>query len=847
MRQVSNTFKEAIKKYGKQIDVIITYTENGIEKILDTDTIFSVTPIVSGNLLKSVMKQLNFESIEKVEKYTWINVQFGVLTDLQIFEYVDLGDYLIAEEPEYNADTLSYSHKCFDKMIYSMKDYESLNVTYPTTIKNYLNALANKIGLTLKQSNFYNQNMQIQAELYEGLGYKYRDVLDEIAQATGSIICIDSNNELEVRYLNETNEIIDEDYLKDINVEFGEKYGAINTIVLSRSAGADNIYYPQPLPQNPCEIKIQDNQIMNWNDRADYLPELYQALNGIEYYINDFKSTGIIYLEIGDVFNVQIGENTYKCVLLNDEIDITQGLEEQIYTDRPEQSETDYSKADKTDMRINQTYLIVDKQNQTIESVVSNVNTQNNKISQVTQTVDELNQKIQDIADITIAGETTQARLTLEGINQSEPISVNIHPISVNISYLYPRNNLYPSDTLYMTNRKLRFIRHYEENGETLTQNIDYTIPDDLLYYDSNNYDEFILNYDTQTCQVRKKCKYNTDGTVGLLVTEVTTDYPYPQILLDDGDYEIELLGYNIGYVSVRLMAQNIYTSQFATKVEMNSAITQTAEEINLEVSKKVGNNEVISKINQSAEAVTINANKIGLQANDVLNILSGNTINLTSKNLNISSNNFNVDKNGNLSCRNASVIGSITSNNAKITGGQIVMEGEGSNTSLLRVTDVNNTSNFSYIQPGGAGFVGSIGRVDIQAQRHNFAYSSVGVEDSEGKTSIRGSGITTPSVTQTSLESEKKNFEKFKNALEVLKNIDIYKYNLKNEENNTKKHIGFVIGQNFNYSKEVTSTNNDGVDIYSFVSLCCKAIQEQQEQIEQLKQEISNLKGGKK
>lgn len=51
-----------------------------------------------------------------------------------------------------------------------------------------------------------------------------------------------------------------------------------------------------------------------------------------------------------------------------------------------------------------------------------------------------------------------------------------------------------------------------------------------------------------------------------------------------------------------------------ATKVEMNSKIEQTAESINLEVSKKVGNDEVISSINQSAEQVQINANKISLE-----------------------------------------------------------------------------------------------------------------------------------------------------------------------------------------------------------------------------------------
>lgn len=101
---------------------------------------------------------------------------------------------------------------------------------------------------------------------------------------------------------------------------------------------------------------------------------------------------------------------------------------------------------------------------------------------------------------------------------------------------------------------------------------------------------------------------------------------------------------------------------------------------------------------------------------------------------------------------------------------------------------------------------------------------------------------ITCISLTQTSLESEKKNFEKLENALDILKNIDIYKYNLKGEDDSTKKHIGFVIGENYKYSEEVTSAKNTGVDTYSFTSLCCKAIQEQQEVIQSQQEKIENL-----
>lgn len=99
---------------------------------------------------------------------------------------------------------------------------------------------------------------------------------------------------------------------------------------------------------------------------------------------------------------------------------------------------------------------------------------------------------------------------------------------------------------------------------------------------------------------------------------------------------------------------------------------------------------------------------------------------------------------------------------------------------------------------------------------------------------------ITCVSLTQTSKAEEKKDFEKYEGALKELENIDIYKYHMKNETDNTKKHIGFVIGDKYKYSQEVTSNNNDGVDVYSFVSLCCQAIKELQEEIKELRGKIN-------
>lgn len=612
------------------------------------------------------------------------------------------------------------------------------------------------------------------------------------------------------------------------------------------------------------EVKIVDNQIMNFNNRSDYLQGILNALNGLYYYLNDFNSTGILYYEVGDLYNVKIGENTYQCLMLNDEINVTTGIEEIIHTDMPEKSETDYSKADKTDMRINKTYLIVDKQNQRIDSVVSNVSKQNDKISKITQTVDELSSQISDIADITTYGESDRAEVELTDVNESEPIMIKVHPTSTNISYLYPNNNLLPSDTQCLPDRIIRFTRTYEEDGTTKTENIDYLLPDDLLRYSNTVYDEFYLDYDNQTCQVIKRCAYNADGTVRALGTEITTDYPYPTIALGEGNYTITLLGYDFGYIYARLMAKNIYTTQFYTKAETDSRINQKADEINLGVnqtltnysttnqmnsainlkaneitstvsnnyetknsaqsnysqlqqtannissvvSKKVGNDEIISKINQSSEAVTINANKISLSGKTI-KVLGGTQ---TKPKFSISDTDYETFNN---------------LNGVAILPNRIWMK-NGTKTSFWIVA--NSSGGASLDMP-----------YDGEISLYN--YSGGNTININGETG----NIKCISLTQTSLAEHKKNFEKMQdNALEIIKNIDIYKYNLKNEKDTDKKHIGFVIGDNYNYSKEVTSIDNQGVDNYSFTSLCCKAIQEQQEEIEQMKKEIEKLKGEK-
>ena len=405
-------------------------------------------------------------------------------------------------------------------------------------------------------------------------------------QAGGNVISVDSlpttNIDINSYYYLTTNM----KYYKYVNSSWQERTEIKNTLYLR----TDNMFITQQADIDAIYNAVQNFTITNitCENRMDLSLDCWDivkyVVNNNEYYTfydNTIKFNGVA---MGTVkVNIplkNVEENTNK--ILNNPNNL--------------------------DTKIRKIQTTVNEQDLIIETVVENVGEQDAKISTLTQTVDELSAKISDVADVTTHGESNNGIVILEDINASEPITVKVHPIVTNISYLYPSLTTYPSSETYLKIRTLRFTRTYEEEEVTKTENIDYQIPDDLLYYDENTYDEFYLDYESQTCQITKRCGYNQDGSVYALENETVVTYDYPSIPLGDGDYTISLLGYTVGYLFVRLMASNIYTTQFATKVELNSAITQTTNNINLSVDEKLTNYSTTTQMNS---AISISSTQI--------------------------------------------------------------------------------------------------------------------------------------------------------------------------------------------------------------------------------------------
>lgn len=531
------------------------------------------------------------------------------------------------------------------------------------------------------------------------------------------------------------------------------------------------------------------------------------------------------------------------------------------------------------------------------DSLTTQVANNTGQISILTQSVGELNSKIQDIADITTSSESTYAIINLTNVNESQPIMIKVHPTRDNISFLYPRNNLFPSNSLYSPQRTIQFTN--TSTNEVFL----YELQDDLLFYDEDNYDEFYFDYDSETVQITKRCEYNADGSVSLLSQEQYQTYTFPtpeEFSLTTGNYEVRLLGYNYGYLMVRAMASNIYTSQFATRSELsqtannirtevsgeyatktelqtvdsritqtatqiesevsqtyetksdaedsytrlNSTITQTADAINLEVAQKVGDNEVISKINLSTEAATIDAPKVNVEG--VLTAINHNTTTtidgnrITSGTITASQVNSSIITTSNFSAQNI--------NANKITSGTLTSRA------------INNGSGTFSVTTGGY-------LTAVSGKFGSWTLNGTGIYSNNARLypdylgyKIGGTGAWASEswwrVAQTSDRKAKQNIKELEETYnQFFDDLKPVSFEWKKSDDK-KKHIGFI-AQDIQDAEEKNNLDLDMVyksegseylslDKKEIIALNTWQIQMLKKEIKELKEEIEKLKGGK-
>lgn len=373
MIAVSKDWKTAMTQPVKELQA---YLEAEGHSIRDDGDLISFKVSQEGGLGKSVMRKLEAKYFgEHPLLGQWVFAGFGVKLPSGAFEYLSYGSFLISEQTLCK-DTGETSVCGFDKMILAMRPYIKLELEYPITLYEYTKRLCEACGLALGNESFAVHNdWVINRELWENIsGITYRDIFVQIAQATASICVIGNDDRVNFKPITATGEKLSYDNLFRLKVE--ERYGEINSLVLSRSPQEDNVYLQDEASVQAyglTEFRIENNQILD-SDREGAIAPLFKALKGVSYYPFEANTEGLGWYEIGDAFSIvtDTGEEL-DTVLFHFSVSVDGSIKETLKTAAETKTQTQYQYATNLAKRVKNTEILANQQDQQIRALVSDL------------------------------------------------------------------------------------------------------------------------------------------------------------------------------------------------------------------------------------------------------------------------------------------------------------------------------------------------------------------------------------------------------------------------------------------------------------------------------------------
>lgn len=468
------------------------------------------------------------------------------------------------------------------------------------------------------------------------------------------------------------------------------KWGEVNSVILrlSGTEGENTVLQDNDsIAENGLtEIVIEDNPfLISQRERVKVITPLWNSLKGISYTPFKAKYYGFPYLDSGDMLEIADTEDkVYYTYVFNHTFEYNGSFSGELSTEAMTKTQTAYKNVVGVKTKFKQAERRIDKINGEIEDIVEEQTDFSNKITRHSQDIDSINDDINRIYDFTKTVEGTN-ELLLEDCLPTNMLKFKLYANTV--KGLYPKETLFPSPTLYP-----------KKGGTTITIVVGRTsrvvapdpilpskalFPSKKLYPRSNGYykreysfyiatplrsfndihDEFVIEVDQEegicTAKIYRyiQVDYETGATTIL-------DEPIEEVI---GETYLELYkGNNYVYIEEftdwQMEATYIFNNElnewYAPRVESNTKIRQTADEIELKVSEKADKDEIVSLINLSPEQIKIQSSKLALEG---LTTINGG---------------FSIDEKGNASIANNTVV--INDKGIQMKDGATLVGGKG-------------------------------------------------------------------------------------------------------------------------------------------------------------------------
>ena len=381
------------------------------------------TPLVytSGDLIQKVKIEASstwlYSGAKKAEitlvditdnliNYAW-TLELGIVDPTtSAIDYITLGTYYTTLcDFDYEKGTTKLT--LFDYMNKAETPWASgSHEGYPKTVATLAEDMVNNLGIggVVDMTGLPNADKIVESNLWELISQeKYRDVISEIANITGTTAIVNYENKLKFAPFATPTETLT--YANLRTYKLGKAFGEVNSIVLSRQPQNDDVAQSDGVSIDTnglTEIKIVNNELAD-DDRPSYITPLFNALNGTKFYGIEMTTEGHGWYEIGDALYVQDDQNNIITTVITDYTLTIEsgGFKELLKCITPDLTSTDYTATGGIKKTIYNTEIKTDKQAQEINAIVSRQD------SFEDQVLEEFTQVHQDIAGLTVSVQTT--------------------------------------------------------------------------------------------------------------------------------------------------------------------------------------------------------------------------------------------------------------------------------------------------------------------------------------------------------------------------------------------------------------------------------------------------------
>lgn len=548
-------------------------------------------------------------------------------------EYVPFGTFTI-QKPENNEVKQTSQVIGYDYM--SKFDVEYVdNNTYPIALQDFFENLCIQVGLEAGSTSIVNGNYQVQGNPFTN-HETCRTVLSSIAQLAGGFAKIGRDDKVYIVNLQdmpETNNIdtLDGNNYKD-DFTKNNMYGEINSLVIALDddvEGENNFRRDsESIEENGLtEVVISGNFfLINETERNKVIDAIWNVLKGKHYL--PFKVTyyGYPWLDSGDNIKVaDIKDIVYESYVLNHIFIYNGNFSGTIQTEALTKEQQQYTNENDIAKVFRKVELSVDKINGQITQIIEENSEFSNEISQIIQDIDSINSKISSFTDYTRSQNSTN-QIHLEDC--AEGLGYIISLTIYGDTNLFNTNEITVAASPYQRGFGVDITLTTEDGQDILTESGDTIIVGQGSYYigqktlvlddklrnltiaGTNYYDTLEILQDG-TMIITRRIGVNENGELYLLDTYIETVLEEKFVLPSEEEVyyfieELDGLKYDIDYI-----IKNDYNELFATKVELNTSITQTAERFEIEVSKKVNEDELCSKISASPDQIILQGNRL--------------------------------------------------------------------------------------------------------------------------------------------------------------------------------------------------------------------------------------------